>query len=95
MLVTQSSPTLCNSLDYIPPGSFVCGILQARILEWIPIPFSRGSFPSRDQTWVSCIVGGLFTIRATREGPTLFINPLNPLNNSIRGRSVNHNRILF
>ena len=46
---------MCNSCDLTdcrPPGSSVRGILQARILEWIVIPFSRGSFWSRDQTWV-------------------------------------------
>ena len=36
-------PTLCNPLDYSPPGSSVPGVLQARILEWAAIPFSRGS----------------------------------------------------
>ena len=44
-----------------PPGSSVHGILQARILEWVAIPFSRGSSWSRDQTQVSCIVGRFFT----------------------------------
>ena len=43
MLVTQSCSTLCDPIDYSPPGSSVYGILQARILEWIAIPFSRGS----------------------------------------------------
>ena len=60
--VTQLCPTLCNPMDYI-----VCGILQARILEWIAIPFSRGFLQPRDQTWVTCIAGGFFTIWATRE----------------------------
>ena len=45
VLVAQSCPTLCDPMDYRPPGSSVHGILQARILEWVPIPFSRGSFP--------------------------------------------------
>ena len=67
MLVTQSSPTLCDSLDYSLPGSSVCGILQARILEWISILFSRGSSWPRDQTKVSCIAGGFFTVWATGE----------------------------
>ena len=43
MLVSQSCPTLCNPMDCSPPGSSVHGILQARILEWVAIPFSRGS----------------------------------------------------
>ena len=55
-------------MDCNPPGSSVPGILQARILEWVAIPFSRGSFWPRDQTQVSCIAGGFFTIWATREG---------------------------
>ena len=46
-------------------GSSIHGILQSRILEWIAIPFTRGSFWPRDQTWVSCIAGRFFTIWAT------------------------------
>ena len=46
---TQSSPTLCDPVDYT-----VHGILQARILEWVDVPFSRG-------TQVFCIAGGFFT----------------------------------
>ena len=45
----------------------VHGILQARILEWVAMPSSRGSSHPRDQTQVSCIAGGFFTVRATRE----------------------------
>ena len=45
VLVTQSYPTLCNPMDCSLPGSSVHGILQARILEWVPIPFSRGDLP--------------------------------------------------
>ena len=52
--VAQSSATLCK--DYT-----VHGILQARILEWVAFPFSRGSSQPRDRTWVSCIVDGFFT----------------------------------
>ena len=47
--------------------SLSVGILQARILEWIAMPSSRASSQPRDWTWVSCIVGGLVTIWATRE----------------------------
>ena len=46
--ITQSCLTLCNLRDYSPPGCSVHGILQARILEWVAIPFSRGSSPLRD-----------------------------------------------
>ena len=55
MLVTQLCPTLCNPMNCSPPASFVHGIFQARILEWVAIPFSRGSFWPRDQTLRSCI----------------------------------------
>ena len=54
-------------MDCSPPGSSVHGILQARILEWVAIPFSRGSSWPRDQTQVCCIAGGFFTVWATRE----------------------------
>ena len=57
---SQSCPTLCDPMDYILPGSSVHGILQARILEWVAISFSRGSSWPRDWTWVSCIAGRLF-----------------------------------
>ena len=43
-----------------PPGSSVHGILQARVLEWVAIPFSRASSQPRDPTQVSCIAGGFF-----------------------------------
>ena len=60
--VAQPCPTLCDPMDYSPPGSSIHGILQARVLEWVAISFSRGSFQARDQTWVSRIVGRCFTI---------------------------------
>ena len=46
----QSFPTLCDPIDGSPPGSPVPGILQARILEWVAISFSRGSFQPKDQS---------------------------------------------
>ena len=55
---------LCNPTDCSPPGSSVHGILQTRILEWGAMPFSRESSWPRDQTRVSCIIGGFFTIWA-------------------------------
>ena len=60
----QLCPTLCDPLGYSLPGSSVHGILQARILEWVPMPSSRGSSQPRDQTWVSFgsyIAGRFFT----------------------------------
>ena len=58
VLAAQACLTLCNCMDCSPPGSPVHGILQARILEWVAIPFSRGSSPPRDRTQVSCTAGG-------------------------------------
>ena len=57
----------CEPMDCSPPGSSVRGILQARILEWGAISFSRRSSWPRDWTWVSCIAGRFFTIWATRQ----------------------------
>ena len=51
----QSCPTLCNPMDCSPPGFSVHAILQARILEWVAIPYSRISSWPRDWTHVSCI----------------------------------------
>ena len=61
VLVAQLCPTLSNPVDSSPPGSSVHGILQARILEGVAIPFFRGSFQPRDQTLVSRTVGKFFT----------------------------------
>ena len=55
VLVTQSCPTLCNPKDYSLPGSSVHGILQARILEWDSISFSRESSWNRDWSRVSSL----------------------------------------
>ena len=60
--VAQLCLTLCDPMDYT-----VHVILQARILEWLAFPFSRGSSQLRDQTQVSCIAGGFFTSGATRK----------------------------
>ena len=60
----------CNPMDCSPPGSSVHGILQARILEWVAISFSRRSFQPKDRTQVSCVAGGFFAIWATQEAPT-------------------------
>ena len=67
----QSCLTLCDPMDYSPPGSSVPGILQTRILEQIAMPSSRGSSWTRDQTCVSCIAGGFFIIWATRDAHPL------------------------
>ena len=65
--VSQSCPTLCNLMGCSPPGTSVHGILQARILEWVAIPFSGGSSQPRNWTQVSCIAGRFLTVWATRE----------------------------
>ena len=60
VLVNQSYPTLCSL-----PGSFVRGISQARILEWVAIPLSRRSSRPRNWTCVSCFASGSFSIWAS------------------------------
>ena len=66
VLVAQSNPnpTLRNLKDWGPPGSSVHEILQARILEWVATPFSRGSSLLRNGSHI-CIAGRLFTIWVT------------------------------
>ena len=64
VLIVQSCPTLCNPMDCSFPGSSVHGILQARILEWIAIPFSMESSQPWGWTWVSRIEGRFVTIWA-------------------------------
>ena len=53
-LAAQSCLTICDPIDCSLPGSSVHGILQARILKWVAIPFSKGSSQARDRTQVSC-----------------------------------------
>ena len=65
VLVTQLCLILCNPMNYNPPDSSVHGILQARLLEWVAIPFFRVSSQPRDWTQVSSIAGRFFTIWAT------------------------------
>ena len=68
-LVCKSYPTLWEPMDYSPSGSYLYGILQARLLKWVAIAFSRGSSWPGDRTQVFWIVGRFFTIWATRESP--------------------------
>ena len=89
VLVFQSCLTLCDPVDYSLPGSSVHGILQARILEWVAISFSRGSSQPRDQTQVSCIVGRFFIVWATRDTPSFSIStPVCPLLNLFTPYSI-------
>ena len=60
--LAQLCLTFCDPMDCSPPGSFVHGILQARILEWVSMISSSGSSQPRDGTQVSCIASGFFTV---------------------------------
>ena len=85
--VTQPCPTLCDPMDYSPPGCSVRGIFQARILEWVVIFFSRGSSQSRDlpdiislHSWMQFvnilfrIFETLFTVRSACNFSSLLIH---------------------
>ena len=72
----QSCVTLCNPMDCSPQDSFLHGISQARILEWVAMPFSRGSSQPRNGTQVSGIASRFFTVGTTREVPVYYRNGL-------------------
>ena len=79
-------------MDYRPLGCSVHGILQAKILEWVAIPFSRGSSQPRDQTLVSCTAGRLCIMWATSEAqftPKLFMKSFQLK----RGKNVQNNHV--
>ena len=65
VLVTQLYLAFWDPMDCSLPGFSVHGISQARIVEWVAIPFSRGSSPPMDRTQVSCLAGRFFIISAT------------------------------
>ena len=77
LLLSECSVCACWLLSQVqvfvtpwsPPGSFVHGLLQSRILEWIAIPFSRGSSQPRDQIHIFCVAGKFFPIWATADAP--------------------------
>ena len=75
VLVAQLCLTLCNPMDCSLLGSSVHEIFQWRILEWVAVCFSKGSFWPRDQTQVSFIAGRFFTIWANREAPKIKLCP--------------------
>ena len=61
--ITQLCPALCDPTDYSPPSSSVRGILQARVVEWVAMPFPGDlPDPGRDRTWVSRIAGRHLTV---------------------------------
>ena len=61
-------PTLCNPMDYSPPGSSAHGISQTRILELVAISFSRGSSQTRDRTCLSCIGRQILNLQLSHQG---------------------------
>ena len=75
VLAAQLCSTLCDPMDCSPPGSSVHGILQARVLEWVAIAFSRGSSWPRDRTLVSCLAGRFFAVWATGKSHHLPYHP--------------------
>ena len=102
--VTQSCLTLCDPMDCSLPDSSVHGIIQARILQWVPVLFSRGCSWPRNWTRVYCIRGRFFTTWATREAvrvhqfssvahlcPTLW----DPMDCSTPGLPVHHQLLEF
>ena len=62
-------------MDCCLPGSSAHGILQARVLQWVAIPFSRGSSWPRDRTHISCTAGRFFTVWAIRDAPSFSKEP--------------------
>ena len=80
VFVAHSCSTLWDPMDCSLPGSSsVYGILQARILEWLAILFSRASSRPRDQTWVSCTADGFFINSLLSQAPGRPINRIQPL----------------
>ena len=90
--VTQSCLTLCDLIDCSLTISWVHGIFQARILEWVAIAFSRRSSQTRDWTWVSRIVGRRFTVWTTREVSIFTLPPYQfRVNNNDNNNSSSNN----
>ena len=92
VLVTQFCLTLYNPIDCSLPGSSIYGILQARILEWIAIPFSRGSSRPRDQTWVYCCLQSSVQFSSVTQS---CLTLCNPMNRSMPGLPVHHQLLEF
>ena len=90
-----SYPTLCDPVDGSPPGSSVPGILQARILEWVAISFSRGSSQPRGQTHVSWNGRKVLYHWATREAPLPNYNLKNIAANILEQGHIFKNIYLF
>ena len=82
--VSQSCQTLCNPMDYT-----VRGILQARILEWVAVPFLRGIFPTQGLKQVSYIAGRFFTSSGRYQNKEYI------LFNSVNSYSIRNELIIF
>ena len=95
VLVAQSCQTLCDPLDCSPPGSSVHGVLQARILEWVAISFSRGYSRSRDVTCISCIGRRILYHRATWEAPLGSMYQYNDVHRKSSDRHICRRLTLF
>ena len=91
--VTQLCPTLCDPMDCSPPGSSVHGVLQARILEWVAISFSRGSSWPRDWTWVSRIAGRFFNHLSHQEAPITSLRGSNKINSHMNSSQIFKNKL--
>ena len=87
VLVSKSCLALCNPMDCNPPVSSIHGILQARILEWIAIPFCRGPSRHRDRTWVLPHYRQLL-YHLSREVTQLCPTLCDPMDCSLPGSSV-------
>ena len=72
-LLTQSCPTLCDPMDCSLPGSTVLGILQARILEWVAISYSRGSSDPGIQPVSTALVDRFFTNAPLRKSKVIYV----------------------
>ena len=89
-MVAQSCPTLCNPMDHT-----FHGILQARILEWVAFPFSRGSSQPRNQTQVSRIPGKFFTSWATGKPKNTRVGSLSLLQQIFLAQESNQGLLHF
>ena len=79
-------------MDCDLPGSSVHGNLQARILEWVAISYSRGYSPPRDPTQVSCVIGGCFTVWAIIPSFSLVQFSHSVVSDSLRPHGLQHTR---
>ena len=88
----KSCSTLCDPIDRSPPGSSVHGILQAKILGWAAIPFSRGSSQPGIEPGSPALAVRLFIVWATRKSQEALLsnksNPINPISNKYQSKGL-------